>query len=254
MLQWPYNCNIGNTNGCEDYLSQFWYSLLSILNPWEYQSFSFQVEPTLAQWYSLSNGNYSIAHVLSIWSLSLINMNSTNILPNDINNNNNIIQFSTPFTVVNWTNPTTGSGNTYGYGYGYQPGYGYGYGYGYKTQYASKSNFFYLTKPYMMISEKIYKVFKDQHKVMKKLTKGAVEKLFDKKTLQTMRTDVMKYLKKEINKAQNKTKGMREKIAEIQKISNLYTQFIKDYSKRISAKEATKTYTKPTDTKKKITK
>ena len=218
---------------------------------------------TKPYWYSaniwttdLPNWTYDICNEFYIWTYPISWPNQLpNVLSNDINTSNNSTTYCTTFTKTNWNNPSTWSnGNTYGYGYGYQPGYGYGYGYGYMTKYANKSNFFYLTKPYMMISEKIYKVFKDQYTVMKKLKKGSVEKLFDRSTLKTMKTDVMKYLKKEINKAQNKTKGMREKIAEIQKISKLYTQFIKDYSKRISAKESTKTYIKPTDTKKESTK
>lgn len=209
---------------------------------------SFEAEPVgiVEEW--LPHGTYTMCNKFYVWKYNLIattnsngivvETNNSNILPEDLIPSNNSTTYCTTFTKANWTNPSTWSnGNTYGYGYGYQPGYGYGYGYGYKTQYASKSNFFYLTKPYMMISEKVYKVFKDQYTVMKKLKKGTVEKLFDKKTLQTMRTDVMKYLKKEINKAQNKTKGMREKIAEIQKISKLYTQFTKDYNKRIESKK-----------------
>lgn len=98
MLQWPYNCNMYSINGCEDYIADLWFSLLSTISPWKYKSFSFEVEPTTAQWKVLENADYSIVNIFSVWSLPLIIANNTNILNNDSNNTNNKVQFITKFT------------------------------------------------------------------------------------------------------------------------------------------------------------
>jgi len=202
-------------------------------------NFSYSVNPLpQSLMWELSNWTYNICNELYIWAEPIIwSTESPSVLANDINVANNSHVHCTTFTKTNWTNLDNGTGNTYGYGYGYQPGYGYGYGYGYyEGRYANKPAFFYLTKPYLMISEKIYKEFKDQYTVMKKIKKDAIAKLFDRKTLVSMKADVKSYIEKQMKLSQKKSGSVREKVMEVKKRVDLHVQVQKDYSKLVREK------------------
>lgn len=92
---------------------------------------------------------------------------------------------------------TTGTGTTYSgsYGYGYMPGYGYGYGYGYKIMNSSEKPYLYLLKPMIRVSKSVYEQFKSLDTVLT-LSKGFdVKKLFDLKTLESMKQEMMAEIK-----------------------------------------------------------
>gem|GEM_PF-2977162 len=87
-----------------------------------------------------------------------------------------------------------------------------------------------------MISEKIYKEFKDQYTVMKKIKKDAIAKLFDRKTLVSMKADVKSYIEKQMKLSQKKSGSVREKVMEVKKRVDLHVQVQKDYSKLVREK------------------
>lgn len=138
----------------------------------------------------------------------------------------------------------TGTNNTstwviYGYGYGYQPWYGYGYGYGYMGgRYGANKPYFYLTKPYLMISEKIYKKFKDVYTTrIKKLSKTVLMRLFDKKTLRTMKRDVEIYLTKQIQSiASSKVLTVSQRLEQLRKFATYKWQAQVQYKELIDKK------------------
>lgn len=79
--------------------------------------------------------------------------------------------------------------------------------------YGENVPYFYLTKPYIAISEKIYKKFKDVHSLtIKKLKAWTIEKLFDKATLKQMQKDISDYLDMQANKAKAKMNKQYQEI------------------------------------------
>lgn len=165
----------------------------------------------------------------------------------DTNYTNNCMSVSYTALLSNLICPgcsNTGTNNTstwviYGYGYGYQPWYGYGYGYGYMWgRYGANKPYFYLTKPYLMISEKIYKKFKDVYTTgIKKLSKTALVRLFDKKTLRTMKRDVEVYLTKQIQSiASSKVLTVSQRLEQLRKFATYKWQAQVQYKELIDKK------------------
>lgn len=137
-----------------------------------------------------------------------------------------------------WTTNTS-TWIIYGYGYGYQPGYGYWYGYGYMGgRYGSHKPYFYLTKPYLMISEKIYKKFKDVYTIgIKKLSKTALVRLFDKKTLRSMKRDVELYLTRQIQSiASSKVLTVSQRLEQLRRFATYKWQAQIQYKELIDKK------------------
>lgn len=194
------SCNYGTWLPCEleNTTNYLWFYMPYSILPWWFRDFSFEITPSNVDWWNLLSGSYGICNTFKIGLHNLIDSNSSNILPNDINISNNSTEYCTTFIKSSWINPWNGWNNNwygYGYWYGYTNWYGYGYGYGYryaKWQYAN-SPIFYLTKPYIMISQSVWNQYKNINLLptkMKKLAVGTIEKLFDGNALLRMASEL----------------------------------------------------------------
>ena len=194
---------------------------IGALQPWEHRYITLYANPLN------NNGNYCT--------------NIAYIITNDSNNSNNYskVNFNCDSSVIQTGVVINNTWVIYGYGYGYQPWYGYGYGYGYMGgRYGSNKPYFYLTKPYLMISEKIYKKFKDVYTTrIKKLSKTALVRLFDKKTLRTMKRDVEVYLTKQIQSiASSKVLTVSQRLEQLRKFATYKWQAQVQYKELIDKK------------------